>query len=151
MSSRFPAWGWSSLWTGWPSTCLDGRSSGTASSSPPGCCWQSTLLPVAPRFGIVPDHILDLMFFAVPAALVAVRAYYVIFNLDLYRRGDGSRGAGGHSAYSDGGLAIYGAIISSVIVLLIFCKVRKSASWPSPTWECTACSSASSSAGGAIL
>ena len=27
--------------------------------------------------------------------------------------------------YSDGGLAIYGAIISSVIVLLIFCKVRK--------------------------
>ena len=79
----------------------------------------------APRFGIVPDHILDLMFFAVPAALVAVRAYYVIFNLDLYRRGDGSLDWGAILRYSDGGLAIYGAIISSVIVLLIFCKVRK--------------------------
>ena len=79
----------------------------------------------APRFGIVPDHILDLMFFAVPAALVAVRAYYVIFNLDLYRQGDGSLDWGAILRYSDGGLAIYGAIISSVIVLLIFCKVRK--------------------------
>lgn len=79
----------------------------------------------APRFGIVPDHILDMMFFAVPAALVAVRAYYVIFNLDLYRRGDGSLDWGAILRYSDGGLAIYGAIISSVIVLLIFCKVRK--------------------------
>ena len=65
------------------------------------------------------------MFFAVPAALVAVRAYYVIFNLDLYRRGDGSLDWGAILRYSDGGLAIYGAIISSVIVLLIFCKVRK--------------------------
>ena len=74
----------------------------------------------APRFGIVPDHILDLMFFAVPAALVAVRAYYVIFNLDLYRRGDGSLDWGAILRYSDGGLAIYGAIISSVIVLLTF-------------------------------
>ena len=65
------------------------------------------------------------MFFAVPAALVAVRAYYVIFNLDLYRRGDGSLDWGAILRYSDGGLAIYGAIISSVIVLLIFCKVQK--------------------------
>jgi len=56
----------------------------------------------APRFGIVPDH-----------------------NLDLYRRGDGSLDWGAILRYSDGGLAIYGAIISSVIVLLIFCKVRK--------------------------
>ena len=56
----------------------------------------------APRFGIVPDHILD-----------------------LYRRGDGSLDWGAILRYSDGGLAIYGAIISSVIVLLIFCKVRK--------------------------
>ena len=79
----------------------------------------------APRFGIVPDHILDMMFFAVPAALVSVRAYYVIFNLDLYRCGDGSLDWGAILRYSDGGLAIYGAIISSVIVLLIFCKVRE--------------------------
>ena len=38
---------------------------------------------LAPRFGIVPDHIMDMMLFAVPAALIAIRAYYVIFNLGL--------------------------------------------------------------------
>ena len=79
----------------------------------------------APRFGIVPDHILDMMLFAVPAALIAIRAYYVIFNLGLYQREDGSLDWAAILRYSDGGLAIYGAIISSVIVLLIFCKVRK--------------------------
>ncbi len=79
----------------------------------------------APRFGVVPDHILDLMIFAVPAALVAIRAYYVIFNLDLYKSTDGSLNWAAILRYSDGGLAIYGAIISSAIVLLIFCHVRK--------------------------
>ena len=73
----------------------------------------------------MPDHILDMMLFAVPAALVAIRAYYVIFNLSLYQREDGSLDWAAILRYSDGGLAIYGAIISSVIVLLIFCKVRK--------------------------
>lgn len=77
------------------------------------------------RFGITEDEILDMMLFAVPAALVAIRAYYVIFNLDLYRNADGSLNWGAMLRYSDGGLAIYGAIISSAIVLLIFCRVRK--------------------------
>ena len=79
----------------------------------------------APRFGIDPDHILDLMIFAVPAALIAIRVYYVVFNLDLYRNGDGSLNWAAILRYSDGGLAIYGAIISSAIVLLIFCRVRR--------------------------
>ena len=79
----------------------------------------------APRFGVVPDHILDLMIFAVPAALIAIRAYYVIFNLELYKNVDGSLNWEAIFRYSDGGLAIYGAIISSAIVLLIFCHVRK--------------------------
>ncbi len=60
----------------------------------------------APRFGIVPDAILDMMIFAVPAALVAIRAYYVIFNLDYYRRGDGSLDWGLILNYGDGGVAI---------------------------------------------
>ena len=77
------------------------------------------------RFGIVPDQILDMMLFAVPAALVALRVYYVVFNLGLYKNEDGSLNWGAILRYSDGGLAIYGAIISSAIVLLIFCHVRK--------------------------
>ena len=78
-----------------------------------------------PRFGINEEQILDMMLFAVPAALVAVRAYYVLFNLDNYRLADGSLDWSAILRYSDGGLAIYGAIISSAIVLLIFCRVRK--------------------------
>ncbi len=77
------------------------------------------------RFGINEDNIIDMMLFAVPAALVAIRVYYVVFNLDIYRRADGSLDWGAIVDYSDGGLAIYGAIISSVIVLLIFCRVKK--------------------------
>ena len=77
------------------------------------------------RFGITEDEILDLMLFAIPAALVGVRSYYVIFNLDFYRRGDGSLDCAAILRFSDGGLAIYGAIISSVLVLLIFSRVRK--------------------------
>ena len=78
-----------------------------------------------PRFGVNEDQIIDMMLFAVPAALVAIRVYYVVFNLDLYRLADGSLDWGAILRYSDGGLAIYGAIISSAIVLLIFCHVRK--------------------------
>jgi len=79
----------------------------------------------SPRFGINEDQIIDMMLFAVPAALVAIRVYYVVFNLDLYRLEDGSLDWGAIFRYSDGGLAIYGAIISSAIVLLIFCRARK--------------------------
>ncbi len=77
------------------------------------------------RFGISEDNIIDMMFFAVPAALVAIRVYYVVFNLDIYRRTDGSLNWGAILSYEDGGLAIYGAIISSAIVLLIFCRQKK--------------------------
>ena len=77
------------------------------------------------RFGITEDEIMDMMLFAVPAALVAVRIYYVLFNLDMYRNADGSLNWGAMLRYSDGGLAIYGAIISSAIVLMLFCRARK--------------------------
>ena len=77
------------------------------------------------RFGISEDNIIDMMLFAIPAALVAIRVYYVVFNLSVYRRADGSLDWGRIFNYGDGGLAIYGAIISSAIVLLIFCRVKK--------------------------
>ena len=77
------------------------------------------------RYGISEDNILDMMLFAVPAALVAIRVYYVVFNLSLFQNADGSLNWGKVLNYGDGGLAIYGAIISSAIVLLIFCKVKK--------------------------
>ena len=66
------------------------------------------------RFGITEDQITDMMLFAVPAALISIRAYYVIFNLGQYRNADGSLNWGAVFRYSDGGLAIYGGIISGL-------------------------------------
>ena len=102
----------------------------------------------APRFGVVPDHILDLMIFAVPAALIAIRAYYVIFNLDLYKNVDGSLNWEAIFRYSDGGP---GPSSRRPSCCSSSAMCGRSASWPSPTWGSTGCSSASSSAGGATL
>lgn len=79
----------------------------------------------APRFGVTGDQVMDMLIFAVPAALVGVRAYYVIFYLDLYRRADGSLDWAAIFRFSDGGLAIYGGIIAAGLTLLIFCRVKK--------------------------
>ena len=79
----------------------------------------------APRYGVTPDQIMDLLLFAVPAALVGLRTYYVVFYLDLYRRADGSLDWGAIFRFTDGGLAIYGGIIACAVTLLIFCRVRK--------------------------
>ena len=79
----------------------------------------------APRFGVTSDQVMDMLIFAVPAALVGLRAYYVIFYLDLYRRADGTLDWAAIFRFSDGGLAIYGGIIAAALTLLIFCRVKK--------------------------
>lgn len=79
----------------------------------------------APRFGLTGDHVMDMLIYAVPAALVGIRAYYVIFYLDLYRLEDGSLDWGAIFRFSDGGLAIYGGIIAAVLTLLIYCRWKK--------------------------
>lgn len=79
----------------------------------------------APRFGVTSDQLMDMLMFAVPAALVGIRAYYVIFYLDLYRRADGSLDWAAIFRFSDGGLAIYGGIIAAVLTLLVFCRWKK--------------------------
>jgi len=80
---------------------------------------------VSGRFGIKGDDIMDMLLFAVPLSILGARTYYVIFYLDLYRRTDGTLDFAGMLRISDGGLAIYGAVIAAVLVLLVFCKVRK--------------------------
>lgn len=79
----------------------------------------------ADEFGIKQDDIIDMLFFAVPLAIIGARLYYIVFYLDFFRREDGSLDLGKMVRIWDGGLAIYGGIIASVITLLIFCKVRK--------------------------
>ncbi len=79
-------------------------------------------------FGVDQDKVLDMLFIAVPAALIGARAYYVIFYLDLYFV-NGKLDWGKVIDIRDGGLAIYGGIIAAVIAAVIYCKVRKQPFW----------------------
>jgi len=79
----------------------------------------------AKTFGLRQDDILDLLIAAVPISLVGCRAYYVLFYLDRFRREDGSLDWGAVVRISDGGIAIYGAVIAAALTLLVFCHWRK--------------------------
>ena len=79
----------------------------------------------APKFGLTADHWTDLLIIATPLCIIGTRAYYVIFYLDLYRNADGTLNIPAMFRISDGGLGIYGGIITAVIVVFAFCKVKK--------------------------
>ena len=74
---------------------------------------------LAKRSGIDPDRIIDLTLIATPVAIIGARAYYVLTTLGEY-----------DSFYEviaiwNGGIAIYGAIIAGLAVILIYCRVKK--------------------------
>ena len=75
----------------------------------------------APKFGLTEDNIYDVILWALPLGIVGARAYYVIFNYDLYR----GRPITDLFAIWEGGLAIYGGIIAAVITLFVVCRIRK--------------------------
>ena len=83
----------------------------------------------APRFSMDPDVITDAIFVVVPSAIVGARLYYVIFNPAVCYDGDGAFSFLRMIAFWDGGLAIYGGVIATVVSALIFCKVRKVDFW----------------------
>ncbi|MCT4508546.1 MAG: prolipoprotein diacylglyceryl transferase [Tepidibacter sp.] len=73
----------------------------------------------ARRVGINEDKLLDLLLIAIPCSIIGARTYYVIFNWEMYKG----------NIYEminirGGGLAIHGAIIASVLVAYIFCRVK---------------------------
>lgn len=77
------------------------------------------------RFGVKQDDLLDMLLFAAPIGIICARIYYVVFYLDLYTNTDGSFNLGKAVAIWDGGIAIYGGIIGSVLTCFIFCRVKK--------------------------
>ncbi len=79
----------------------------------------------AQEFGIKQDDIFDLLIAEVPLCIIGCRAYYVVFNLEQYRRGDGSLDWAAIVRISDGGIAIYGGVITAALVLLVFCRWKK--------------------------
>lgn len=77
----------------------------------------------AKEFGLTSDHIADGLIVAVPCAIIGARLYYVLFEWDAYF------GAGADPwsflRIRDGGLAIYGGVIATVLSLLVYTRVKK--------------------------
>lgn len=72
------------------------------------------------QFGLTQDNIIDMLICAVPSAIVCARAYYCIFEWELYKD-DPIRVL----FIWEGGLAIYGGIIGAVLAVLVYTKVAK--------------------------
>lgn len=71
-------------------------------------------------FGLTQDNILDMLFCAVPLAIIGLRVYYCLFSWDMYKDNPIS------VLYIwEGGLAIYGGIIGSVLGVFLFKKIYK--------------------------
>ncbi|GHP15151.1 prolipoprotein diacylglyceryl transferase [Lentilactobacillus fungorum] len=71
------------------------------------------------RRGINPDDIYDMILWALPAALICARLYYVIFQWGYYKDNPGEI-----IKIWDGGIAIYGSLIGAMIVVIWFCRKR---------------------------
>ncbi len=81
-------------------------------------------LKEAKRKGVKEETLIDMFLFAVPAAIIGARAYYVIFMWDYY-----SKNPSQILNIRGGGLAIHGVIIAGTLVVIIFAKVRKESFW----------------------
>lgn len=79
---------------------------------------------IAKKTGQNPEIYSDFMVYCLIAAIVGARLYYVAFEWDVYKddlmKIFNTR---------EGGLAIYGGIIASVITLFVFTKVKKLNFW----------------------
>ena len=78
----------------------------------------------APHKKILSDDILDFILIAFPLSILGARLYYVIFKLDYY-----SQNLGEIFAIWNGGLAIYGGLITGAIVLYIFADRKLINTW----------------------
>ncbi|KOR85302.1 diacylglyceryl transferase [Bacillus sp. FJAT-22058] len=76
------------------------------------------------RRGLDKEIFTDLILFAVPIAIVSARIYYVIFQWEYY-----SQNPGDIIKIWNGGIAIHGALIGSVLTAIVFAKVKKVSFW----------------------
>ncbi|TDL87444.1 prolipoprotein diacylglyceryl transferase [Vibrio vulnificus] len=76
------------------------------------------------RRGLDKEIFTDLILFAVPIAIISARIYYVIFQWEYY-----SQNPGDIIKIWNGGIAIHGALIGSVLTAIVFAKVKKVSFW----------------------
>lgn len=79
----------------------------------------------ADRLGFKKDLIIDLIVFAIPIAIIFARIYYVTFEWDRYVKGPWWE----VFAIWNGGIAIHGALIGSVVTAIIYTRVKKVSFW----------------------
>lgn len=77
------------------------------------------------RLGLKKDLVVDLIMFAAPIAIVFARIYYVIFEWDRYVGGPWWK----VFAIWEGGIAIHGALIGSVLTAIVYARVKKVSFW----------------------
>lgn len=77
------------------------------------------------RLGLKKDIFVDLVVFAIPIAIICARIYYVIFEWEQYENGPWW----GVFAIWNGGIAIHGALIGSVLTAIVFSRVRNVSFW----------------------
>lgn len=74
----------------------------------------------APKFGLTDDNLYDFIIWAIPLCVIGARLYYVAFKWDYYAENFGEI-----IAIWNGGLAIYGGVITGIIVALVWCRIKK--------------------------
>lgn len=79
----------------------------------------------APAFGLTEDHILSLLLTALPFGIVGARAYYCLFNWQLYAANPVSV-----LFIWEGGLAIYGGVIGAVVGAALYARFSKTPMGP---------------------
>ncbi|MFS0559783.1 prolipoprotein diacylglyceryl transferase [Terribacillus sp. 179-K 1B1 HS] len=75
--------------------------------------------------GLHKDTFVDFLVFAIPAAIISARIYYVSFEWENYADGPFWK----VFAIWEGGIAIHGALIGAIITAIIFCRVKKISFW----------------------
>jgi len=78
----------------------------------------------AKQIGFDHNILLDFMIYAVPAAIIGARAYYVFFQWDYY-----SQHPAEIVAVWKGGIAIHGALLGSIVTAVAFCRFRRVSFW----------------------
>lgn len=74
----------------------------------------------AKKNNLTKEFIYDLIFYLIPVAVIGARIYYVIFNFSEFK----------YNLFDifkiwEGGLAIYGAVIASIIFIIYYCKKKE--------------------------
>ncbi len=72
------------------------------------------------RFNIKFDDCLDMFIITLPISIIGARIYYILFELDFYLENPQEI-----LNFRNGGLAIYGAIITGAISIYIISKIKK--------------------------